>query len=561
MNIARGAWLLILMILVVPVCTAAPQDPYSDRCVKYIEQFKDLAMMEQMRYGVPAAITLGQGILETDAGTSELMLNANNHFGIKCRKEWTGETILHTDDAPNECFRKYKQAEDSYKDHSEYLKTSPRYAMLFQLQQTDYAGWARGLKRCGYATSPTYAQRLIKVIEDFNLQTYTYLAIKGGPTYEKMLHPEVVPTHDAPKKTIAATIKSIPEPVIENTDTIYFGKRKQLADASVKSADTMAHAVHKSDAPKQEPIIASVVRVDSVKPLVPKAKANDTGMFMYNGLRAVHAHEGDVLLPIAMKYNIRYPRLLEINDLPDAPLEKNLIIFLDKKYPKGVHYSHVVKEGETFIEVAQSECVTMRALKEYNMVTADGEPAAGTVLHLQDYAVNRPSLIRSARSSVNTSTLMPVSNPQSGYISKSAIDSQKRAAIVPAVIETKVASKKETPTIHTIAASTVATEPVNEMDELKAKMDKLVYAKDKDKRATDVASIEGKQAPVASTKVVTTNEPFKKLNSATRYHTVKKGDTAYSIAKENSISVKQLMEWNSLDFSEIKIGQCLQVTP
>src|ERR1700761_7108128 len=155
-------WIIscITMLLCV-VANVRAQDTYADKVAQYINQYKSLAIAEQKRSGVPASVILGQGILETDAGCSELVTGANNHFGIKCKKEWTGETFAHTDDAPNECFRKYKCAEDSYKDHSEYLRTSARYADLFKLSKTDYAAWAFGLKRCGYATSPTYAKRLI----------------------------------------------------------------------------------------------------------------------------------------------------------------------------------------------------------------------------------------------------------------------------------------------------------------------------------------------------------------------------------------------------------------
>ena len=124
------------------------------------------------RSGIPASVTLAQGILETECGNSELVKKSNNHFGIKCKSTWTGESVTHTDDAPNECFRKYGKPEDSYKDHSDYLKTSPRYASLFQLDPSDYKGWALGLKKAGYATNPRYPQIVISNIEKYNLQQY-----------------------------------------------------------------------------------------------------------------------------------------------------------------------------------------------------------------------------------------------------------------------------------------------------------------------------------------------------------------------------------------------------
>jgi flagellum-specific peptidoglycan hydrolase FlgJ len=166
------------MLLVLSVVSKVKaQESYDQRVKDYIEHYKDWAMEEQRRSGVPAAITLAQGIHETSAGTSELALNANNHFGIKCKKEWTGETYAYTDDAPDECFRKYPSAFQSYKDHSDYLAGSQRYSALFKLSAKDYSGWCVGLKRCGYATNPKYSQILIKLIEEYNLQQYTYAAL------------------------------------------------------------------------------------------------------------------------------------------------------------------------------------------------------------------------------------------------------------------------------------------------------------------------------------------------------------------------------------------------
>ena len=139
---------------------------------EYISTYRSIAIAEMKRSGIPASVTLAQGILETECGNSELVKKSNNHFGIKCKSTWTGESVTHTDDAPNECFRKYGKPEDSYKDHSDYLKTSPRYASLFQLDPSDYKGWALGLKKAGYATNPRYPQIVISNIEKYNLQQY-----------------------------------------------------------------------------------------------------------------------------------------------------------------------------------------------------------------------------------------------------------------------------------------------------------------------------------------------------------------------------------------------------
>ena len=136
---------------------------------EYIDRYKNIAIDHMERYGIPASITMAQGILESDSGNSNLARKSNNHFGIKCKKDWTGERVYHNDDAPNECFRKYDSVEDSYLDHAEFLDKSPRYDSLFAYSATDYRSWARGLKAAGYATAKDYAERLIKLIEDNKL--------------------------------------------------------------------------------------------------------------------------------------------------------------------------------------------------------------------------------------------------------------------------------------------------------------------------------------------------------------------------------------------------------
>lgn len=139
---------------------------------KYIKQYSDLAIQHQKKYRIPASITLAQGLLESGAGLSNLAKRSNNHFGIKCHADWGGKRVYHDDDLKGECFRKYKRVEDSYDDHSKFLAERSRYARLFKLNIKDYKGWARGLQKCGYATDRAYANKLIKVIEDYELYRF-----------------------------------------------------------------------------------------------------------------------------------------------------------------------------------------------------------------------------------------------------------------------------------------------------------------------------------------------------------------------------------------------------
>lgn len=159
---------------------------------EYIAKWCDAAVADMERYGIPASIKLAQGMLESDNGNSRLARVANNHFGIKCKSDWRGRTLSHDDDAPGECFRSYASAEESWRDHSEFLDKGDRYAFLFELDPTDYKGWAEGLKRAGYATNPKYPQLLVKLIEDNQLHLYD--------------------TGEARKPTVAAQPESMPAP-------------------------------------------------------------------------------------------------------------------------------------------------------------------------------------------------------------------------------------------------------------------------------------------------------------------------------------------------------------
>lgn len=147
---------------------------------QYISRYKDIAIQEMKRTGVPAAITLAQGILESECGNGELVKKSNNHFGIKCKLDWTGEKVYHDDDESGECFRKYDSAVQSYIDHSNFLKSRKHYASLFELDPVNYKGWAYGLKKAGYATNPKYPQLLIKAIEDYRLNDYTLIALNDS---------------------------------------------------------------------------------------------------------------------------------------------------------------------------------------------------------------------------------------------------------------------------------------------------------------------------------------------------------------------------------------------
>lgn len=161
-----------VIILCSVICVSLnAQMRWNSKYQAYIDKYKDLAISEMLKYNIPASITLAQGLLESGAGMSELARNGNNHFGIKCH-DWLGDTTYHDDDDEQECFRAYRDAYESFEDHSKFLARQPRYKKLFSLKRNDYKGWAHGLKSCGYATNPNYAKKLIGIIELYKLHKY-----------------------------------------------------------------------------------------------------------------------------------------------------------------------------------------------------------------------------------------------------------------------------------------------------------------------------------------------------------------------------------------------------
>lgn len=186
---------LQMLLVVIGFTIFSVQSVQAQKRVKlyedYISQYKDIAIKHMKKYNIPASITLAQGLLESGAGTSSLTLRSNNHFGIKCHSDWKGESVIAADDRPDDCFRKYKKAEDSYDDHSRFLVEKSRYSSLFTLNITDYKGWARGLQKAGYATDKAYANKLIKLIEDYELY---YFDRKGSKKKVKEVEEIVIET-------------------------------------------------------------------------------------------------------------------------------------------------------------------------------------------------------------------------------------------------------------------------------------------------------------------------------------------------------------------------------
>lgn len=183
---------LIALAVVLAFAVGAQAQRRNTRYVDYVNKYSALAVEQMREHKIPASITLAQGLLESGAGLSELARKSNNHFGIKCGSSWNGRTVRHDDDARQECFRAYRNPRDSYEDHSAFLKRGARYAFLFKLDITDYKGWARGLKKAGYATDPSYANRLITIIEDYDLYKYDRRSGRAPKPEPTLLNPHQV---------------------------------------------------------------------------------------------------------------------------------------------------------------------------------------------------------------------------------------------------------------------------------------------------------------------------------------------------------------------------------
>lgn len=305
----------------------------------YVTQFKDIAIEEMKRTGVPASITLAQGIHETMAGTSVLVRKSNNHFGIKCKESWTGASVKHDDDAPQECFRKYDNAFDSYRDHSDFLKTRKHYAGLFDLDPTDYQGWAYGLKKAGYATNPKYPQILIRLIRDFDLQDYTLIALG-----QKTEGPDVLWT-------------------------------KGLAQPQANEAVT---AVTRS-------VVASVPM--PAKPVYP------SGVFRIHDTKVVYITKGTSFLSIAEEHKISLSRLFDFNDMPpQETADADQLLYLQRKRKTGNNETHVVGLGETLYSIAQSEGIRLESLLSLNFLHEGQQPEVGETLYLHRKAPAMPRL-------------------------------------------------------------------------------------------------------------------------------------------------------------------------
>lgn len=288
---------------------------------EYIELYKDIAIQEMVEFNIPASITLAQGILESGSGNSRLATEANNHFGIKCHVGWEGEWIKLDDDAPNECFRKYKNPIDSYKDHSFFLSERGRYAFLFDLAITDYKGWAHGLKKAGYATNPNYASLLIKIIEENQLYKYDLM---GGDYVAVNPYPNEIPNNQKGKYEAFAVTGNDRKVFLNNGKKFIFARKD---DDFYKIADDLNvynfqiwkyNDLSKKDKLKE----GDMVYIEK------KRSKSKTETYHY-------VQPGETMHSISQQYGIRLSKLYSYNRMKKGSSPRtNQMLWLQSKKPK-----------------------------------------------------------------------------------------------------------------------------------------------------------------------------------------------------------------------------------
>ena len=380
----------ILLILILCMTIQIGWTQNNAITIAYIAQYKAIAMKEMKRTGVPASITLAQAILESNSGESNLAKNHNNHFGIKCKSDWTGAKAYQDDDSKQECFRAYDAAELSFKDHSNFLKNRPNYVDLFLLDPVDDTAWAYGLKKAGYATAADYPKKLLKIIDDYELAQYNF------PELANEIEEEEASTKvlaDAPvNKVLADTpVNKTPsdasvKPLNKPSGITQMNSNNILAPLPSKSLPTKLLAAVSKDTIKKE--IVTVVQTTKKEPinidttiatsitqptLSKQPKYNyPEGRFRINQVPAILGKENMSYIDIAIKYNVPLYKLFEYNEIETSNLLKiDQLIFLAPKKKTGATSFHMVKYNTSLHEISQLEGMQLSALKLYNPQLTD----------------------------------------------------------------------------------------------------------------------------------------------------------------------------------------------
>lgn len=464
---------------------------------QYIEMYKDLAIAEMKRSGVPASIKLAQGIIETQAGNSWLVINSNNHFGIKCKNNWGGESVYYDDDEKGECFRKYPSAYDSYKDHSDFLRNNPRYGFLFKYDVKDYKSWAYGLKQAGYATSKTYTQHIISTIEKYHLEDVTLEGLRDKSSYA-----EYAASHH---------IKEQP-----------------------------AYAV-------QTPGYSKPGTTTNNKPLPEPRNVTypSHGTFEINGRKAIYVAAGSSMIQLAKEHKIRLSRLVQYNDLPnDNPPGKAMVLFLQKKNKKGKTDYHLVAKGESMHDIAQAEGIQMRWLLRRNKMKEGDEPTPGQRLALNGYASRTPELLAKGMDpddagDASDGFIKEITSTGKDIVQNTANNSNTD----------EIAGNSNQGQVQKNGTRPGPSAPRDVPAVEKRGPDPV--------QKTIPATSNSEPKPVSTGQQKPAQPQPGNLPAGMSYHEVVEKDTLYNISKRYNVTVAQIREWNQLPGYDIQIGQRL----
>ncbi len=377
----------VIIFITLVLCQAAalgqgtPQE-------RYIQKWAPTAVREMYRSGVPASITLAQGILESRYGLSSLATEGNNHFGIKCHKDWKGKTMRYDDDAKGECFRVYDSADESFRDHSDFLRYRDRYKFLFDLKTTDYKGWAYGLKKAGYATDPNYPAKLVKYIEDYKLYEYDTMTSEEAERFvENAMN----------KAEVASGGSGVRSGVDSGVETT---KKSATVKKEKSKNDRKARRARKKRAKEvsePEVIPASPLSLEEPK----RIDRNGLEVFSFsltreaysrNGVPFITSVEGETYSSIAASYHLYLNELLRFNDLSRSEeLLPGTVVYLQAKKNqtgKGLDKYIVGEDGESLRDICQRFAVKMSSVMKMN-----GFPD-GYVLREGDTVVLRGKKVR-----------------------------------------------------------------------------------------------------------------------------------------------------------------------
>lgn len=358
----------ILFILSLVLLLSADVSPQQ----QYIDKYAPLAVSEMYRSGVPASITLAQGLLESRYGLSRLATEGNNHFGIKCHN-WKGKKMYHDDDAKGECFRVYDDPEQSFLDHSDFLRYQDRYKFLFDLKTTDYKGWANGLKKAGYATDPAYPSKLIKLIEDYSLQKYD-------------------------KMTVLQAEASVPAQKVEQSPAKGGSKAAKKDKKRRKNRRSMEEK-YVDDTQKE--IVASPNRLEAdADTKISRDKASETIRFSLsrelrsrNGVPYILSTSGETYASVAKANNLFLKELLRYNDLAaEETLLPGTVVYLQPKKAqteRGLDKYIIAEDGEDLRAVAQRFGVKLSSIRKMNALASGYVPREGDTILLRKAAARK----------------------------------------------------------------------------------------------------------------------------------------------------------------------------